>query len=84
VLSSAARTATSVTLTAVTDLRLDPDESLNIYMGTTLLRTCSTNACSVSVPLGFTSPMYAADVGAPGTPPDSVQALMSASITVIS
>ena len=84
VLTIASRTATSVTLTAVTDLRLDPAESVNIFQGTALLRTCSTSTCSVSVPLGSSSPMYAADVGAPGTPPDSTQALVSATTTVTS
>jgi len=82
VVTIASRTATSVTVTAVTDLRLDPAESINIYLGTTLLRTCSTSTCSVSVPLSSSSPIYAADVGAPGTAPDNTQALVSATTTV--
>ena len=78
VLSVSSRTATSVTLTAVTDLRLDQAEALNIYKGTTLLRTCSTSTCSVRTSPGAGPSAYAADVGAPGTPPYSTQAVVSA------
>jgi hypothetical protein len=84
VINVESRTSTSVTITAVTDLRLDPVESLNIFKGTTLLRTCSTSTCSVQTSPGSASTAYTADVGAPGTPPYSNQAVVSARINVSS
>jgi Beta-galactosidase len=78
VLSTGSRTATSETVTAATDLRLDPAEALNIFKGTTLLRTCSTSTCSVQVPLESGRTVYTADVGEPGTVPYSNQAVVSA------
>ncbi|HUZ01075.1 MAG TPA: hypothetical protein VMU89_12045, partial [Thermomicrobiaceae bacterium] len=82
VLSAGSQTATSVTITAVTDLQLDPAERLNLYRGTTLLRTCSTGTCTVQNEPGPGPTVYAADVGAPGTPPYSAQAVVSATVTV--
>jgi hypothetical protein len=86
VLSASSQTATSVTVTAVTDLLLDPVEMVNIYKGTMLIRTCPTSTCSVSVqkPLGPGPTVYKADVGAPGTPPYSTQSVVSATTTVSS
>ena len=82
VISAGSRTATSVTITAVTDLRLDPVERLNIYQGTTLLRTCPTSTCAVQTARGAGPTVYTADVGAPGTLPYSAQAVVSATVTV--
>jgi len=76
VITAAARSGASVAVTAVTDLRLDPSEALNIFDGVKLLRTCTTSTCSVTAPPA--SGGYTADVGAAGTPPYSTQAVVSA------
>ncbi len=83
-LDAGPRTATSVTLKAVTDLRLDPSEVLNIYVGATLLRTCTTSTCTVTTSSGSRPTVYTADVGAPRTAPYTPQAIVSATTTVSS
>jgi hypothetical protein len=83
-ISASNRTATAVTITAVTDLRLDRTESVNVFKGTTLLKTCSTSTCSVETTLGSGSTVFTADVGEPGAQPSSAQALVSATTTVAS
>ena len=78
------RTATSVTLKAVTDLHLDPSEALNIYNGATLLRTCTRSTCTVTTSIGSGPTVYTADVGAPRTAPYTPEAMVSATTTVSS
>jgi len=70
----------SATVTAVTDLHLDPAEALNIYVGATRARTCPTSPCSVRVPRAAASGA-SADVGAAGTAPFSTQAVVSANVS---
>ena len=77
-LTVGAPTPTSVTVTAVTDLRLDPSEQVNIYRGATLLRTCPTSTCSVKTSPAPAPSAFTADVGAAGTPPYTAQAVVSA------
>jgi len=67
-----------VTVTAVTDLRLDPAEAVNLFAGAKLLRTCRTSTCVVKVPAAASPGPYTADVGAPGTAPYIAQAVVSA------
>ncbi len=84
VLGAGARTGGTVTITAMTDLHLNPAEKLNIYDGTTLLRTCSSNTCSVRASPGTGATVFTADVGEAGTPPYTTQAVISAATTVAS
>jgi len=73
----------ATTLTATTDLALSRGEDINIYEGSTLLRTCPTTTCSIRVsPPAGTTTTYTADVGAPGTVPSSDQAIVSATTAV--
>lgn len=78
VLTVGPRQGASVTLTAVTDLRLDSSEALNIYDGAKLLRKCPTSTCSVTTSSASASNAYTADVGAAGTQPYTAQAVVSA------
>ena len=78
----AAAPGTPTTLTAVTDLDLARRENVNIFRGSELLRTCSSPTCSIPVSPALGTTTYSADVGAPGTPPSSDQAIISASTAV--
>jgi hypothetical protein len=64
------------TVTATTDLVLARRENINIFQGSTLLRTCNAPTCSIRVSPGPGTTIYSADVGAPGTPPSSDQAII--------
>jgi hypothetical protein len=73
---------TPATLTVVTDLDLAHGEDINVYAGTTLVRTCATTTCSVRQSPGSGTTTYGADVGAPGTPPASTEAIVSTTASV--
>jgi len=84
-LSVAPQTATAgtpTTLSAVTDLDLSRGEDINIYQGSALLKTCAAATCSIPVSPGPGTTTYEADVGAPGTPPSTNQAIVSATTGV--
>jgi hypothetical protein len=77
-----ARAGTPATITAVTDLDLARNEDINVYSAERLLKTCAQATCAVLASPGPGVTTYTADVAEPGTPPDTNQAIVSATTTV--